>query len=437
MSGKTIVIAGAGYGGLAAARGLADGLRHARVILIDQRDYHLLQFQLHQAAVNKIDTETLARPLRELLPLGVEFLQARITRFDFEEKTVHTDQGAVRYDRLIIALGGQTTTYNIPGLDEHALPLKSLRDARRIRGHLVMTLAARPHDAPRPYPIVVGGAGITGVELAAELAEGLPGLARDFALAPHGLQVMLLEAAPTILPGFDAATIAEATSALKHLNVDVRTGTRVEQVEANRIIVNSNGMSEVIETGTLVWTGGVQANWLVSKSGLRVGQRGAAIVDEHLRAVDHSDVSVIGDSALVRDPRNGQAVLPCGQLALHQGWYVARDLLAEWHSQARPPYLPHTDGLLISLGEWRGVGYVGPLWVRRLIARAAKSAAELRYLYTIGGVGYAIRHGLWLQHDWVGLTRNISKLVTKVSNLKRQISNIRMGMRNAGDSGGV
>src|SRR3990172_3967885 len=131
MHEPTIVIAGAGYGGLAAARVLDRYAGDVRVIVIDQHPYHLLQYQLHEAAVGKIDATTLAVPLRRLLPKNVEFRQATIRGFDFDRKLVRTSSGDIRHNRLIVALGGQPATFNIPGLNEHAFTLKSLRDALR------------------------------------------------------------------------------------------------------------------------------------------------------------------------------------------------------------------------------------------------------------------------------------------------------------------
>lgn len=423
MGKFTIVIAGAGYGGLAAARTLRRHVRDLRVIVIDQHDYHLLQFQLHEAAVNKIDTGALALPLRDLLPQGVEFIHARITGFDFRSHTVKTERGDVHYDRLVIALGGQPTTYNIRGL-ERALTLKSLEDARRIRGHLTMTLAslAIPDGARRPYPIVIGGAGITGVELAAELSEGLVELTHEYGLKRGDVQVLLLEAAPTVLPGFDSKTVAEAMSALLRFGVQVRTHTAVERVEADRIIVKSSESDQVIETGTLIWTGGVSASWLVSNSGLKLAERGAARVDEHLRSVNETDVFIIGDSASVRDPRDGRAVMPTGQLTMKQGQYVAHDIVAEIEGGPRRPYIPHTDGLLISLGGCWGVGYLGPVWVRRWVARVAKTAAETRYLYHAGGLKLLALRWLQLRNEWVRVHRQMLKLAGQIAQLKFRMS---------------
>lgn len=409
-SKHTIVIAGAGYAGLAAARSLSHSDR-VRVILINQHDYHLLQFQLHEAAVNKIETESLALPLTSLLPRNVELVTAKIERFDFKARTVQTDRGRVPYDRLIIALGSQPATFNIPGLSDNALMLKSLSNARQIRGHLEVTLSALA-GATRstPYPIVIGGAGITGVELATELSEGLKDFAREYGFEQNAIKIVLVDAAPTVLPGFDKKTIDEAARVLAELGIDVRTSTAVERVEADRVVVKSNGASDVIETRTLIWTGGIKANALVVNSGLTLGERSAAVVDEYLRSVDYPEVSVVGDGALVRDPRDGSVAIACGQLAAKQGKYAGRQILADLTGDAQTPYVPLMDGLLISLGAYRGVGTIGPVWVRRLIARLGKIGAETRYLFTIGGVKLVMARGLLLRHEWVALVRKLKSI---------------------------
>src|SRR5512136_1407454 len=327
----TVVIAGAGYAGLAAAQTLARE-KNIRVVLINKHAYHLLQFQLHEAAVNKIDIDTLALPMKDVLPREVEFVKAQITGFDFKTRSVHTDHGDFPYDRLIIALGSQPATFNIPGLSEHALMLKSLANARSIRSHLELTLPALAStDRSTPYPIVIGGAGITGVELAAELAEGLNEMARRYALDRRAIKVALVEAASSVLPGFDQKTIDEAARVLKKLNVEVRTGTAIERVEADRLWVKPIGSdrSEELLTQTVIWTGGVRANALVLNSGLTLGERGAAAVDEYLRSIDYPEVSIIGDNAVVRDPRDGKIALPCGQLAAQQGEYAAEQIIAD------------------------------------------------------------------------------------------------------------
>lgn len=403
----TIVIAGAGYGGLSAARVFGRSGTPTRVIVIDQNPYHLLQYQLHEAAVGKIEAKALAIPLRSLLPRRVEFKQAGIRRFDFEKQVVQTDRGDVAYDRLIIALGGQPATFNIPGLHEHALTLKSLKDANRINGHIewVLANAAKMADAQArsaALTFAIGGAGITGVETAAEMAERLGDRAREYGIEPGEVRILLLEAASTVLPGFDSETIAEATDTLKQAGVAVRTNAAVARLEAGRAILK-NG--QVIRADTFIWAGGVRANQLVLESGLKIEGRGAAAVDYFLRSVDQPNVAIVGDNALVRDPRHGGTAIPCAQLAVKEGAYAAHDLIAELKGDVRHRYVPRLQGLLISLGGRRGVGTIGPVWVRRLIARLGKIGAETRYLWNIGGARLLIARWLWLRAEWVGLAR--------------------------------
>jgi NADH dehydrogenase len=415
----TIVIAGSGYGGLAVARELERCHADARVIVIDQHPYHLLQYQLHEAAVGKIDARTLAVPLATLLPKHIEFRSASIRGFDFVQRVVHTDRGDVAYDRLIIALGGQPATFNIPGLKEHAFTLKSLKDARRINGHIEWILAGAAQMADTAARVaaltfVIGGAGITGVELAAEMGEGLTERAREYGIEPREIRIELIEAAPTVLPGFDSETVAEATTALKRLGVRLKVNSPVTRVETGRVILK-NG--EVIRASTFIWTGGVRANQLVVESGLTIEGRGAAVVDTFLRAVDHPTVAIIGDSALVRDPRTGTVAIPCAQLAVKQGQYAAKDILAELKGDARRPYVPRLQGLLISLGSRGGVGSIGPVWVRRLIARLGKIGAETRYLWSIGGVPLLIARWVWLRAEWVRMARRMKAVRQSVRRL--------------------
>jgi NADH dehydrogenase len=405
----TIVIAGSGYGGLAAARALARHADKVRVIVIDQNPYHLLQFQLHEAAVGKIPVTALAVPLQSLLPGNVAFRQAAIRGFDFDGQIVQTDRGEIAYDRLIVALGGQPATYDIPGLAEHALTLKSLNDALRINGHIESTLAVAaqstdPDARSAALTFLIGGAGITGVELAAELAEGLGELAREYGIDPRDLRIVLLQAASTVLSESDSETIAEATLALKHLGVQVQTNSAVVRVDAGQVVLKGG---ETLPAGTFIWTGGVRASQLVLDAELTIEGRGAAAVDDFLRSVDHPNVAIIGDSALVRDPRHGGVAIPCAQLAVKQGQFAAKDFVAEFTGDVRHVYVPRLQGLLISLGGRHGVGTIGPVWVRRLIARLGKIGAETRYLWSIGGPGLLAARWLWLRAEWVGLARRL------------------------------
>ena len=234
------------------------------------------------------------------------------------------------------------------------------------------------------------------------MAEKMGDRAREYGIDPGDVRIVLVEAAATVLPGFDSETIAEATLALKEAGVDIRTKAAVTGIAPGRVSLESGA---TLLAGACIWTGGVQASQLVLERGFTVAGRGAAVVDYALRSIDHPEVSVIGDSALVRDPRHGGVALPCAQLAVKQGQHAAHDIISELSGAARREYVPRLQGLLISLGGRRGVGTVGPLWVRRLIARLAKIGAETRYLWSIGGLPLVIGKWLRLRAEWVRFVR--------------------------------
>ncbi len=398
-----IVIVGAGYGGLAAARRLAGPSRgRYNVTVVDQHDYHLLQFELHEAAVGKITAEALALPLRDLVRgTGVRFRQARATSFDFADRVVQTNEGPIPYDILVIATGSRTATNAIPGVREYALTLKSLDDVLRLRAAIAAALARAAHAnmdvARRALTFVIAGAGMTGVELAAEMAERLPEMAEAVGLSRHLVRIVLVELSYHILPGWDAEMVAYASAVLQALGVELYLGARVTAVEPGQVHLASG---EVLAADTIVWTGGVQACAEVAASGLKTGERQAAVVDATLAAPDHPDVYVIGDAAFIRDPRSGRVALPSAQLAVEQGKAVAANIHAALTGGQPQPYVPRAAGWLVSLGGHAAVGNVGPLRVWGPLARLLKTGSELRYLWMLGGPRLMLARGLRLHTDY-------------------------------------
>lgn len=394
-----IVIVGAGYGGVAAARRLAElGQGRYHITLVDQHDYHLLQFGLHEAAVGKIAPETLALPLSDLLRgTGVHIRQARVTGFDFTARAALTSAGPIPYDILVIATGSRTATYGIPGVREHAYTLKSLDDALALRAAIGAALARAatpdPEAARQALTFVVVGAGMTGVELAAEMAERLPDMAESAAsagLSRHLVRIVLVEVAYHVLPGWDAETVADASAALRALGVELYLGSRVTAVEPGKVYLASG---EVIEADTIIWTGGVEARAEVAAAGLKTGDRRAVVVDETLAVRDHPGVYAIGDAALIRDPRSGRIAPPSAQLAVQQGEAVAANIHAVLNGRRPQPYMPRATGWLVSVGSRAGVGNLGPLRVWGPFARLLKIGSELRYLWRLGGLRLALERG--------------------------------------------
>lgn len=402
-----IVIVGAGYGGIAAARCLASlGQGRYAITLLDQRDYHLLQFALPEVAVGKTAPEALIVPLRDLFQdSDVHICQTRVTGFDLPAKAIQTASGPIPYDILVIATGSHTATYGIPGVREHAYMLKSLEDALALRAALEAALAraaqSSPQVARQALTFVVVGAGMTGVELAAEMAECLPQMAKAAGLSQHLVRVILVERAYYVLPGWGAKMALDALTALQALGVELVLGSQVMVVRPDGVALVTG---EVLQANTVIWTGGIEAGAEVAASGLPTGERRAILVDETLVVIGHANGVDIGDAALVRDPRSGQLAPPSAQLAVQQGEAVAHHIHAVLNDGHPRPYVPKAAGWLVSLGSRSGVGSLGPLPVRGRIARWLKAGSQVRYLWRLGGLRLVLAHapGLLAGHRLIG-----------------------------------
>jgi NADH dehydrogenase len=391
-----IVIVGAGYGGIAAARRLASlGQGRYAITLLDQRDHHLLQFALPEVAVGKIAADTLAVPLRDLFQdSDVRICQTRVTGFDLPAKAVQTAGGPIPYDILVIATGSRTATYGIPGVREHAYMLKSLEDALALRAAIKAAFARAAQSDPqavrRALTFVVVGAGMTGVELAAEMAERLPPMAEATGLSRHLVRIILVERAYHVLPGWEAKMASDALTALQMLGVELVLGSYVMAVRPDGVLLATG---EALRADTVIWTGGVETGAEIAASGLPTGERRAILVDESLAVIGHAGVYAIGDAALVRDPRSGQIAPPSAQLAVQQGEAVAHYIHAALTSGHPRPYVPKAAGWLVSVGSRSGVGSLGPLPVRGRIARWLKAGSQVRYLWRLGGLRLVLTHG--------------------------------------------
>jgi NADH dehydrogenase len=397
------VILGAGFGGLAVALHLA---RHAyrhpehEVILIDRRNYHLLQGKLPEVAAGRVAPEEVMIPLVRLLRgRAVTFRRAQVSGIDFAERVVCTDRGLIAYDHLVIAVGSTTAFYNIPGLEEHALTLKSVGDALAIRAAVERQFAAAAHE-PDPrrrrtqLTFVVGGGGWSGVEIAAELAERAAALAAAYGLSSDEPHIMIVEAAPTLLPGSDPWLVDTVTRTLKAMHVEMRSGLPVTGAQAGRLLL-ADGSS--VEGGLIIWTGGVRAREVGDANALLRGQANRIVVDPTLAVPGHPEVYVVGDAAWVVDPRTGAPTSPSAQLALQQGEHVAENILADLESRPRQAYRPHLKGVLISLGRRNGAAIVARFRFGGRAARWLKRLNDYRYLFIIGALGW--RLGLWHRPD--------------------------------------
>jgi NADH:quinone reductase (non-electrogenic) len=383
-----IVVAGAGYAGLHVALRLTAKLRNnpgVKLTLIDRHDYHQVLTELPRVAGGTRAADAVRIPLQDLLAKRVRFIRTEISGFDLVGQRLLSEVGPVRWMRLVLALGSRPNDFAIPGLAERALSLYSAADAERVWAAVSAALSAAAavtdHERQqRMATVVVGGGGATGVELAGELAEMLPEVAKRHGLAPDRPAVWLVEAGPTILAGSSPQLIDKAAGILSDLGVHVLTNAAIAAATEEGFRLKDG---HLVEGGVFVWAGGVKAPELVADSGLPTGHNGRVKVDQYLRVLDHPDIYVAGDLASVVDPGSGHVLPPLAQVALEEGETVARNLEAELKDRPLEEFTFHDKGFVVSVGIRRGVADIAGITSGGQLAHLLKDAIEWEYRQSV------------------------------------------------------
>ncbi|AFZ65947.1 NAD(P)/FAD-dependent oxidoreductase [Deinococcus peraridilitoris] len=379
---KTLIL-GAGYAGLAAATKLkpTPGLDP---VLIEQNPYHVFETRLHEAAAHNTKVTLPLQPL--LKGTGVKLDLGRITSVDLDRKVVSIKDGReLSYDTLVVALGSVTNFYRIPGLADHATELKELADADEIYNFVNRVYSG---DYQECRNIVVGGAGLTGVELVTELAQRNEQLSKARGLPKF--EIYLVEAGPKILPVLDDNLRNKAQRTLEEYGIHILVGHRLMEAGPDRVTVQTQtGEQKEIEAGKIIWTGGIQAADFLQGEKLQRGPANRVVVDEYLRIPEYPEVFVVGDMALATDPRNQKPVPTTAQHAGQQGRLTGKNLLRLSRGEKLEAYEPSTMGEFVSLGGLMAVGWMKLPWNQKLamtggMAHVMKRASEWRWRASIG-----------------------------------------------------
>ena len=367
-AGTKILILGAGFGGLATALKLDQQLRHANdvSVLVVDRDNDLLFTPLLWTVANgRASPNNVVVPIRDFQK-GRRFhvLHAEIESIDLDRKEVQTSAGSRPYDILVIALGSHTAVPDLPGLREYALPFHTPADALQLRNHLIDAVEAahQVDDAAERQEwltFVVGGAGDTGIELAAIIHDYIiTGLFSEYPwLADAPVRVVVVGRADRILPMSEPRTSHLVRQTLEKEGIEVLTGRSITGV-TERAVETSSG---VIPARTLFWAAGTTAPDVIRQLPVQHARNDAVIVDDHLRIPGYPDMYVIGDCAWGYDSITNAPVPPTAQAARQQGYYVGKAIASEYASRPAPPYRYTTLGHLALLGHYTGVAEVGPI----------------------------------------------------------------------------
>ena len=339
---KHIVIIGGGFGGVAAAK----ALRHcdADITVIDRRNHHIFQPLLYQVATAVLAPADVAAPIRQLAARqpNVAVLLAEVIRIDVKTRTVDVKtpssaEKIIPFDYLVLAAGVQSSYFGHNEFAKFAPCLKTITDAQTIRSKILSAYEMAEstddnNERRRLMTFVLVGAGPTGVELAASIAQmATTTLRSNFRrIDPAATSIVLLDGAKRVLPSFAESSSAKATERLKKLGVQVVTSAMVEHIDELGVTVGGKR----IDSGTVLWTAGVSPSPLVKMLGVATDRAGRACVGQYLNVTESPGVFVVGDAATLT--QDGRPLPGVAQVAIQQGRYVG-EYIAKEIGGAHPP----------------------------------------------------------------------------------------------------
>ena len=357
-----VVIVGAGFGGLAAAKALADA--PVEITIVDRQNHHLFQPLLYQVATAALNPSDIAQPIRHILASqqNIQPILAEVTSIDAEAQVVETTAGPLEFDYLILATGATHAYFGNDHWAEHAPGLKSVEDALDIRRRILLAFeqAELTNDADeraRLMTFVVVGAGPTGVEIAGAIREiATKTLRNDFRrIDTTTSRVQLIEAGPAVLATFPEKLQQSAMAQLESLGVEVRTNTMVTNISADGV-TTSDGY---VETATVIWAAGVSASPLGSQLTNETDRSGRAIVEPDLSISGHRSIFAVGDVAAATDANN-VAVPGVGGAAVQGGEHAAASILADLDGSERPLFTYNDKGSMATIGRSKAIADLGP-----------------------------------------------------------------------------
>lgn len=392
----TVVILGAGFGGLWAADALAN--RPVEVLLLDKNNYHTFLPLLYQVAAAELEPERIAQPVRSMLHdhPNVHFRLMEVQGVDTATQEVFSGEQRLAYDYLIVALGSTNHFFGIPGVAEHCFTLKSIEEGITLRNHILYCLeqavqTADPAGRAQLLTFVIIGGGPTGVEYAGALAELLyQPLAKDFPELNlrQTAKVILIEAGTTLLPGIGGGEYA--AQRLQQIGVEVRLNTTVSCVTPTAVQFKDGSQ---VETASAVWTAGVQGVKLAQDLPLARGRGGRIPITPTLQLENLPNVFVIGDLAYLE--QEGQMLPGVAQVAMQQGVHAAENILRHTQNQPLQPFWYKDKGSMATIGRNAAVANIGRRQYTGFVAWVIWLFIHLFFL-----IGFRNRLGVLINWAW-------------------------------------
>lgn len=350
----TILILGAGFGGLATAIELAKIQKRnkqfdADIVLVDRNEYQLFTPYLYEVAAaskDAADEELLKSAVSvhihdAIAPYPqIHFIQAEIQEIDSHKRSVKTTHGELHYDYLVLALGSETHYYNIPGMEEHSVPLKSVKDAL----HIHNTIHGQLEQDPDVHVVIIGG-GPSGVEVAAEIRAACAN--KTTGMCPA---VTLVEGNERVLTQFDERIRKPSTKRLQELGIRLKTSCFIAEAQKGKLIAKDG---EELNADIIIWTGGVRPNSLLKNAGLELTDYGQLPVHTTLQSKERPEIFACGDNAHVELPN--QLVPMTAREAVRQGPLVAQNIASHVLGKPLKNFEMKNDGYVITIGGRTGL----------------------------------------------------------------------------------
>jgi NADH dehydrogenase len=404
MDSKTVprvVIVGAGFGGLIAARKLATS--PVQVTLIDRRNYHTFQPLLYQVATAGLSPGEIAAPIRWILRgrSNVRILMGEVEDVDVSRRVVRLVDADIPYDYLIVAAGASHAYFGHDEWEPFAPGLKTIEDALEIRRRVLLAFelaerqAAESGEQVQLNFVVVGG-GPTGVELAGTLAEiARRALVNEFhSIDPERTRILLLEGGPRVLPAYPEDLSRSAGEQLRHLGVEVHTSAMVTGIEPAAVITSQTRLPAAV----ILWAAGVAASPLGKKLGAPVDRAGRVLVNPDLSLPGHPEVFVIGDLASLKD-KNGNPLPGLAPVAMQQGKATAKNIERELRGNPRQNFHYLDKGSLATIGRAAAVAQFGKVHISGFLAWLSWLFVHILFL-----IGFRNRIIVLIQWAWAYFT---------------------------------
>lgn len=382
---KKVVIIGGGYGGLRALEHLYKN-KHLHITLIDKNPYHYMQTETYGYIAGRfeisdiaLDIETFVEGLRE----NIYFVQDEAFDIDQNTKEVVCANSRVSYDYLIIAVGAQTHFFSfIEGAQEHTHGVKSIQRAFEFRQSFEKQLYSKlQHDCihcPKHFHVAIAGAGLSGVEIAAEMGYVLQHYRKIFALKSANITISLIDAAHTILPGMDPYLIEKTQKRLNELGVKIYENTFISKINEKSILLKDG---RELPFDYVIFTAGIVAADMIKSLDTQKNNVGQIIPDEMLRLQGSEDIFVVGDCAQIKDA-HGEILPPTAQIAEKSAEYVAKSIVRLESYRKLKPFDATVDGVFIALGGKYALGILfGKIRMSGYIAYLAKKVITRLYRF--------------------------------------------------------